>query len=59
MREDGEMTMDREELRRRLDEFIEMEARSGSMDPALITPEYVYRMWGGKVPLEEIEEVLR
>ena len=49
------MTMDREELKRRLDDLIEMEARSGSMDPALITPEYVYRMWGGKVPLEEIE----
>lgn len=49
------MTMDREELRRRLDDLIEMEARSGSMDPALIAPEYVYRMLGGKVPLEEIE----
>ena len=59
MREDGEMTMDREELKRRLDDLIEMEARSGSMDPALITPEYVYRMWGGKVPLEEIERVFR
>jgi len=59
MREDGEMTMDREELRRRLDDLIEMEARSGSMDPALITPEYVYRIWGGKVPLEEIEGVIR
>ena len=22
----------------------------------MITPEYVYRMWGGKVPLAEIEE---
>ena len=59
MREDGEMTMDREELKRRIDDLIEMEARSGSMDPALITPEYVYRMWGGKVPLEEIEGVFR
>lgn len=29
------------------------------MDPALITPEYVYRMLGGKVPLEEIEGVFR
>lgn len=46
--------MDREELKRRLDDLIEMEARSGAMDPALITPEYVYRMWGGKVSLEEI-----
>ena len=25
------------------------------MDPGCITPEYVYRMWGGSVPLEEIE----
>lgn len=51
--------MDREEIRRRIEELREMEARSGSMDPALITPEYVYRMWGGTVPLEVIEEVLR
>ena len=43
----------------RLREFIEMEARSGSMDPALITPEYVYRMWGGKVELNEIEEAIK
>ena len=41
-------------LRNRLLEFIENEARSCSMDPGCITPEYVYRMWGGKVPLEEI-----
>lgn len=30
------------ELLARLREFIEMEARSGSMEPALITPEYMY-----------------
>ena len=47
--------MDREELKRRITDLIEMEARSGSMDPALITPEYVFRMFGGTVPLEEIE----
>lgn len=52
------MKMDREELKRRLNDLIEMEARSGSMDPALITPEYVFRMWGGKVPLEEIEDAI-
>ena len=28
---------------------MEMEVSSCSMDSALITPEYVYRMWGGKV----------
>lgn len=43
----------------RLREFIEMEARSGSMEPALITPEYVYRMWGGKVELSEIEDAMK
>ena len=47
----------------RLREFIESEARSCSMDPGCITPEYVYRMWGGGVELEEIavalEEVRR
>lgn len=43
----------------RLREFIEMESRSGSMEPALITPEYVYRMWGGKVELSEIEEAIK
>lgn len=47
--------MDREELKRRIADLMEMEARSGSMDPALITPEYVYCMLGGTVSLEEIE----
>lgn len=47
------------ELVARLREFIEDEARSCSMDPTLITPEYVFRMWGGKIPLEEIEEAMK
>ena len=47
------------ELVARLREFIEDEARSCSMDPALITPEYIFRMWGGKVPLEDIEEAMK
>ena len=46
------------ELIARIREFIESEARSCSMDPGCITPKYVYRMWGGKVPLHEIEEAL-
>lgn len=50
--------MDKEDLKKRIADLIEMEARSGSMDPALITPEYVFRMFGGTVPLEEIEEVM-
>ena len=47
------------ELITRLREFIEDETRSCSMDPALVTPEYVFRMWGGKVPLEDIEEAMK
>lgn len=38
----------------RLKEFMECEGRSCSFDPELITPEYVYRMWGGAVAIEEI-----
>ena len=47
------------ELVNRLREFVEMEGRSCSMDTALITPEYVFRMWGGKVELNEIEEAMK
>lgn len=43
----------------RLREFIESEARSCSMDPGCITAEYVYRMWGGTVPIEVIEAALK
>ena len=43
----------------RLRAFIESEARSCSMDPGCITPIYVYRMWGGGISLEEIEEAFR
>ena len=42
----------------RLRAFIENEGRSCSMDLAGITPEYVYRMWGGTVSQKEIEEAL-
>lgn len=58
MSKDERMKMDREELKRRIADLIEMEARSGSMDPALITPEYVFRMLGGTVPLEMVREVM-
>ena len=43
----------------KLKEFMENEARSCSMDFGCITPEYVYRMWGGQVPLNKIEEALK
>lgn len=39
----------------RLKQFVESEMRSCSMDIGGITPLYVYRMWGGQVPQEEIE----
>ena len=42
----------------RLREFMETEARSCSMDFGCVTPLYVYRMWGGAIPMEEIENGL-
>lgn len=42
----------------RLKSFIILEARSCSMDMGCITPEYVYRMWGGSVSINEIEHAL-
>ena len=42
----------------RLRQFLEDEARSCSMEPSIITPEYVFRMWVGSVSLEEIEVAL-
>lgn len=42
----------------RLQEFFETEARSGSMDFGCVTPIYVYRAWGGTVPIEEIDNAL-
>ena len=45
-------------LYNRLQDFIESEARSCSMDPGCITPEYIYRMLGYKVSLEEIERAM-
>jgi len=43
----------------KLKTFMEQEARSCSMDFGCITPEYVYRCWGGTVALEEIEAAMR
>ena len=43
----------------RFREFLESEARSCSMDFGCVTPEYVYRMWGGAVALEEIETAMK
>lgn len=43
----------------RLRVFLENEARSCSMDFGCVTPQYVYRMWGGSVALEDIEAGLK
>lgn len=42
----------------RLREFMENEARSCSMDFGCVTAVYVYRMWGGRVAIEEITQGL-
>lgn len=42
-----------------LQEFMESEARSCSMDYGCITPEYVYRMWGGTVAIEDSAVALK
>lgn len=43
----------------RLKQFLESESRSCSMELGLVTPEYIYRMWGGSVPLSETETALK
>ena len=50
--------MDRQDLIMRLSDFMENETRSCSMDFGGITPLYVYRMWNGNVPLDEIESAM-
>ena len=47
------------EIVNRLQVFVENEARSCSMDYGSVTPQYVYRMWGGTVALKDIEEGLK
>lgn len=42
----------------RIQEFMENEARSCSMDFGCVTHEYVYRMWGGSVTIEDIASAL-
>lgn len=39
-------------------QFIENEGKSCSMDYGCITPEYVYRMWGGTIALKDITSAL-
>ena len=42
----------------KLKEFMENEARSGSMDFGCVTPLYVYRMFGGQYSMDAIESGL-
>ena len=48
----------KEDVLSSLREFIENEVRSGSMDFGCITPLYIYRMWGGAIPMKDIENGL-
>ena len=50
------MTMD--DIVLRIRDLIENETRSCSMDFGCITPLYVYRMLGGAIPMEDIENGL-
>ena len=52
----SKMTMD--DIVLRIRDLIENEARSCSMDFGCITPLYVYRMLGGTVNIEKIEQVM-
>ena len=42
----------------KLKEFMENEARSCSMDFGCVTPEYVFRSWGGSASLKKIKEAM-
>lgn len=42
----------------KLKQFIEHENRSCSMDFGCMTPEYIFRMFGGRFSIEEIENGL-
>ena len=46
-------------LSSRISEFMEQEARSCSMDFGCVTPEYVYRAWGGAVAIEDIAAAMK
>ena len=59
MIDDVTTTIGHSQLVSKLRQFMEDEARSCSMDIGLITPIYVYRMWGGKVAIDEIESAMK
>ena len=55
----GFMIMTGTTLYNRLKDYMECEGKSCSFDPELITPEYVFRMWGGAVAIEDIEAAMK
>lgn len=46
-------------LKNRIMELMQMESRSCSLEPSLFTPEYVFRMWSGQVPLDLIKDAMK
>lgn len=44
---------------KRLQAFMEYEARSCSMDFGCVNAVYVYRMWGGAVAIEDIATAMK
>ncbi len=44
---------------KRIQVFLENEARSCSMDFGCVTPEYVQRMLGGEYSIDEIQDALK
>ena len=51
--------MEREELLYQLKRFLDDEAKACSMDYGCITSEYVSRIWGGRLYLEDIEVAMK
>ena len=50
--------MKEENIIKRLQRFMEDEARSCPMDFGCVTPEYVQRMFGGVYSIDEIQDAL-
>ena len=46
------------EIHQRLKRFLDDEAKSCSMDYGCVTPLYVYRAFGGTMPIDQIESAL-
>ena len=55
---DSRFKIMKEDIKERLRDFLESEGKSCSFDPELITPLYIYRMWGGSVAIDEIANVM-